>query len=431
MTNQYRLTDLIAPSFYGVHHKMKKELHSHIWLKGGRGSTKSSFASIEIILNMMSDPNANATVLRRVKDTLRESVYEQMLWAIDALGVSHLWHDSVSPMNITYLPTGQKIVFKGADKPKKVKGTKFRRGYSKYIWYEEVDEFANMSDIRSVNQTLMRGGENIQVIYTYNPPESANNWVNSEVEIQALRSDTLVHSSDYTAVPKHWLGEQFIADAEHLKKMNPKRYEHEYLGIVTGTGAEVFTNLSIRKISDEEIETFDTTYRGLDHGYAGDPMHYTENYFDSTRKRLYIFKEIHQTRLNNESAVKKIKDLNPLNLEIIAESAEPRTNNEFKMLGLQITPVKKFPDSINFGVKWMQELEEIIIDPDRCPNTAREFREYEIEKDSNGNLRGTFPDKNNHSIDANRYGLSRVMLIHSNKNKTTKQKINAVKRLGL
>lgn len=120
MTMEVKLTDVIAPSFYSVHHAIREKRYSHYWLKGGRGSTKSSFVSIEIIKGMMADPDANAVILRKVKETLRESVYEQMLWAIDKLNVSHLWHESLNPLSITYKPTGQKIIFKGADKPKRL-----------------------------------------------------------------------------------------------------------------------------------------------------------------------------------------------------------------------------------------------------------------------------------------------------------------------
>ncbi|MFL2116286.1 PBSX family phage terminase large subunit [Marinilactibacillus psychrotolerans] len=413
-TTRFNLTDIIAPSFYTVHHHLKNKDYNHYWLKGGRGSTKSSAASVEIITGMMSDPNANAVVLRKVKDTLRESVYEQMLWAIDKLGVSHLWHPSISPMNITYIPTGQKVVFKGADKPKKVKGSKFRRGYAKFIWYEEVDEFSSMADIRTINQTLIRGGNDIQVIYTYNPPQSQNNWVNAEVENQRHRIDTLVHSSTYLTVPPEWLGEQFITDAEHLKETKPDKYDHEYMGIVTGTGAEVFTNITNRKITEEEIARFDKVRRGLDFGFAADPLHYMENYLDKARGRLYIFAEIHKTGMKNSVAVDAIKKINKINGWITADSAEPRTIAEFEDLGLRIDPAKKGPGSVEHGIKFLQDLNEIIIDSERCPNTHREFSSYELERDAHGNLKGTYPDKDNHSIDTCRYSLEDEMKPNGN-----------------
>lgn len=406
---QVKLTDLIAPSFYKVHRAIKNNEYAHYWFKGGRGSTKSSFVSVEVVKGIMDDKNANATVLRKVASTLRGSVYDQYLWAIDKLGVSHLWKESVSPLQITYLPTGQKIIFKGADKPKKVKSSKFRVGYSKFLHYEEVDEFNSAEEIRTINQSLVRGGPNIQVFYTFNPPKSQNNWANTEVENQNVRTDTLVHSSDYLSVPPKWLGEQFIADAEHLKETNENAYNHEYLGRIVGTGAEVFTNLSFREIEDEEIARFDTTYRGLDFGFAADPLHYMENYYDKTRKRLYIYIEIHKTAMKNATAVNAIKEVNPRNERITADSAEPRTISEFNDLGLKIDPAKKGPGSVDHGIKFLQDLNEIIIDRGRCPNTAREFEGYEIERDTHGNLKGTYPDKDNHSIDTARYSLEDIM----------------------
>lgn len=404
-----KLSEIIGSSFYDVHNDIKANKHTHYWFKGGRGSLKSSFMSIEIILGMMSDRNANAVILRKVKETLRESVYDQMLWAIDILGVSHLWHDSLSPLSITYKPTGQKIVFKGADKPKKVKSSKFRRGYAKYIAYEEVDEFTSHDDIKTINQTLLRGGSDFVVFYCYNPPKSINNWINAEVSLQALRDDTLVHSSDYRSVPKEWLGKQFIEEAEFIKKHRPQEYAHVYLGEVVGTGAEVFTNVIKRRITNEELKTFDKIYRGLDFGFAADPLHYGEMYFDSTRRRLYIYAEIHQAMLKNAEAVAKIKAINKDNGRITADSAEPRTISEFKDLGLRIKGAKKGPGSVEHGIKWLQDLNEIIIDPERCPNTAREFSSYELERDQHGNLKGTYPDKDNHSIDMTRYALEDVM----------------------
>ncbi|AUJ86857.1 PBSX family phage terminase large subunit [Enterococcus sp. CR-Ec1] len=404
-----KLTDVLAPSFYSFHKAVKDGLHSSYWLKGGRGSTKSSAISVEIILGIEKDTNANAVVLRKVAETLRESVYEQMLWAIDILGLTDEYHASVKPLRITKIKTGQRIIFKGAEKPKKVKASKFRRGYAKFIWYEEVDEFNSMAEIRTINQSLGRGGAGITIFYSFNPPESNTNWTNLEIQQQQVRDEVFVHHSDYRTVPKEWLGELFIQEAEHLKKTNEDKYKHEYLGEVTGTGAEVFKNITVRKITDEEVASFDKISHGIDHGYAGDPMHYTKNHFDKTRSKLYIFGEVHKVGLSNLKAVSAIRKLNPDNEIVIADSAEPRTNNEFKDLGLKIKGAKKGPGSIEHGIKWLQDLEEIIIDPYRCPNTKREFSTYELERDTNGNLKGSYPDKNNHSIDAVRYSREEEM----------------------
>ena len=398
-----KLDKLIAPSFYSVHNALKRDRYTHYWLKGGRGSTKSTFASVQIILGMMQDPDANAVVLRKVGQYLKDSVYEQLAWAIDKLGVSHLWKMTENPMVMTYLETGQKILFRGADKPKKTRSTKFSKGYAKFIWYEEVDEFHGTEEIRTINQSLMRGGPRFVVFYSFNPPASVRNWVNAELLID--RADRLIHHSTYLDVPKEWLGEPFIIEAEHLKKTNERAYNHEYLGEVTGTGGEVFTNVTIRDIGDEEINRFDRIKRGLDFGYASDPLHYGVCHFDKTRRRLYIFHEVHKVGLSNRVAVDLIKQENVNNEPIVADSAEPRTINEFRGLGLKITGARKGPGSVEHGIKFLQDLEEIIIDKKRCPNTAREFLHYELEKDREGNFKADFPDKNNHSIDCFRYAL--------------------------
>ena len=403
-----KLTELIAPSFYKVHHDIKQDKHTHYWFKGGRGSTKSSFIGTEIPLNMMKDAEkgiySNAVIFRRVKEVLRSSVFEQILWSIEKLGVTSKWKISYSPLKLTYIPTGQEILFRGADNPKKVKSIKVSKGYIKYIWFEEVDEFENYDKIRNINQSLMRGGPKFFVFYSFNPPESQRNWANMEVLDE--RTDKYVHHSDYRSVPKDWLGEQFIIEAEHLKKVNITKYEHDYLGAVTGTGGEVFLNVKIRKITDEEIDNFDRIKRGLDWGYAQDPFAYIVMHYDKTRKRLYIFKEIYQTRLSNSKAAEKIKQLDPNSKTIIADSAEPKSIKDLKDLGLKVRGAKKGPDSVDYGIKFLsEEIEEIIIDSDRCPNAAREFLGYETEKDKDGNFKGEYPDKNNHTIDAARYAM--------------------------
>ncbi len=396
-----KLDNIIGPSFYGVHHDIKQGWHTHYWLKGGRGSLKSSFVSVEIITGIMKDPNANCLALRKVGQNLKDSVYEQLEWAIKVLGVENYWQSKLSPLELVYIPTGQRIIFRGADKPKKIKSTKFRQGYCKYIWYEEVDEFAGMEEIRTINQSLMRGGESFCVFYSYNPPKSQRNWVNKEV--LEKKSDKLVHHSTYLQAPEQWLGKQFISEAEHLKKTKPQAYDHEYMGDVTGTGGEVFTNLTIREISEEEIKRFDRIARGLDWGYASDPFHYTVNHYDKTRRTLYIFHEIQLVSLSNRKAAEMIKQENKSNSLIVCDSAEPKSISEVSEYGLRVIGARKGPDSVEYGIKWLQDLEHIIIDPVRCPNTAREFNAYELESDGNDGFKAKFPDKDNHSIDAVRY----------------------------
>lgn len=399
-----KVSGLIAPTFHGVHTAVRKSEYTHIWLPGGRGSCKSSFCGVEIPLGIMRDAQCglmtHAVVLRRYSITLRESVYAQLLWGINALGASQFWQASVSPMALTYLPTGQKILFRGADDPMKVKSIKVDSGYIKYGWYEEVNEFEGEEKLRSINQSLMRGGKDFVFFYTFNPPRSARNWCNQYVSVQ--HPDTLIVQSTYLTVPPDWLGEQFIVEAEHLKETKPAAYAHEYLGEVTGTGGEVFDNISLLEISDEEIGRFDRIRRGIDWGYATDPFVYNECHYDKTRRRLYIFRELHQVRLKNRKAAELIKPLAG-SRRITCDSAEPKSIDEMRDFGLNVAGAKKGPDSVEYGIKWLQDLEEIIIDPVRCPETAREFSGYELDRDKDGNFKAGFPDHDNHHIDAIRY----------------------------
>lgn len=400
-----KLSTALAPAFSPIHIDIKSKAHTHYWLNGGRGSTKSSFVAVEVILGLMKDPLSNAVCMRKVKDTLKDSVYEQLCWAIEILGVDAYWNKSISPLVLTYIPTGQKILFRGADKPKKIKSITFAKGYCKFLWYEELDEFGGMEEIRMINQSLMRGGETFVVFYSYNPPKSANNWVNAEVQL--TRDDRLVHHSNYLTVPKQWLGQQFITEAEHLREVKPLAYQHEYLGEVVGTGGEVFDNVTIRTISNAEIEEFEVIRQGIDFGYAADPFTYVRTAYNAKYKRLYIFDEVFQVKLSNYAAFNLVMPKNKDGGMIIADSAEPKSINELQQYGLRIKPVKKFGDSIDFGVKFLSEnLEQIIIDDRRCPNTAREFLNYELERDANGNFKAGYPDKNNHTIDAVRYALN-------------------------
>lgn len=408
-----KLTDIISPSFYDLFYDIEGNTHTHYWLKGGRGSTKSSFVSVEIILGIMKNPDANAVAIRKVGVYLKDSVYEQLVWAIEKLGVSNLWKQKLSPLELVYRPTGQKILFRGADKPQKLKSTKVSKGYLKYIWYEETAEFNGIAEIRNINQSLMRGGSEFVVFYSYNPPKSQRNWVNKH--ILEVDKHSYTHHSCYLDVPPEWLGTQFIAEAESLKKRNIDAYNHEYLGEVTGTGGEVFANVDIVRLSDEHVGTFDQIREGVDFGFAADPFVYVKCHYDKKRKTLYIFDEIYKVGLSNARAAASIKAKKNTQNKIIADSAEPKSIAEMKEYGLRITGAKKGPDSVNYGIKFLQSLDRIIIDNIRCPKTAEEFLNYELEPDGNDGFKDEYPDKNNHTIDAVRYALESDM---SNKKAT-------------
>ena len=399
------LKERIAPSFYRLHQQVKRHDATHYWLKGGRGSTKSSFISIEIILGMMKGPKRNAVVFRKIGGTLRESVYEQLIWAIDVLGVADKWKARISPLSLSY--GKQRILFRGVDDPLKSKSIKLSHGYFAYIWFEELAEFPEMDTINTVLQSVMRGGTTFWCFYSYNPPESIQSWVNYEASLE--RPDKIVHHSTYLTVPSEWLGAPFIAEADHMKAVNEEKYRHQYLGEVTGTGGEVFRNVTLRHITDAEIDRFDRIYRGLDWGYAADPLAYMVVQYDKTRKRLYIFHELYRVNMSNAKAADYINKENPGKGLVICDSAEPKSIDDIEERGVRAEGAVKGPGSVERGIRFLKdEIEEIIIDPDRCPNAAREFTQYELEKDKLGNFKSVYPDKNNHTIDAVRYALERV-----------------------
>jgi len=396
------LSQLIAPSFYELHHELKAEKYDEYWLKGGRGSTKSTFISVQILLGMIRDPQANAVVFRRYQNELRDSVYGQFEWTAAKMGIAHLMKFQVSPMQVTFR-TGQKIVFRGADKPTKLKSINLGRGYVKYAWFEEIDQFGSMDEIRIILQSLFRGeGARRRIsFYSFNPPKSGRSWVNQEVKTP--KPGRRVHHSTYLDVPREWLGERFLADAEHLKATNESAYRHEYLGEEVGTGLEVFTNLELVAIPDEEIRRFDQIRQGLDFGYAADPLAFERMHVDRMRRRLYLLDEIQGLNLFNRDLYQRVSAKGYHLTTTIADSAEPKSIDELRGLGMRIKPARKGPDSVDYGIKWLQGLERIVIDPARCPLAAKEFQNYCLEVGRDGMVRSRFPDKDNHSIDATRY----------------------------
>lgn len=401
------VADKIAPSFDKVFWAALDHQYTHYWLNGGRGSTKSSFVSILLVLLLMMNPNCHAVVMRKVANTIRHSVFNQVIWAIEELGVSHLFKVNNSSFTITYLPTGQQILFFGVDDKTKIKSTKLPFGYVGLVWYEELDQFAGMEEIRNLNQSLLRGGPTYWCFYSYNPPRSRDNWVNQESLY--LEKDRLISHTTYLDVPREWLGEQFFLEAEKLKEKREELYRHEYLGEVIGTGGDVFGNVTDLRMSDSEVASFDRLYYGLDFGFAVDPLAFVCMHYDRKHEVLYIFDEVYKYQFDTRPAAEAVKARAARRL-VIADSAEPRTIRAFEKYGCNIRGAKKGPDSVEHGIKWLQDLRAIYIDRERCPNTYREFVGYEYQQDRNGNFISRFPDRNNHAIDAVRYGLESEML---------------------
>lgn len=403
---EINIADRIARSFDSVFWDVQVHGHTFYWLPGGRGSTKSSFVGIEVPLLLMQHPQCHAVVLRKVGNTIKNSVYPQIQWGIEQLGVADRFKCITSPHEITYKATGQKILFFGVDDPMKVKSIKLPFGYVGIVWYEELDQFSGMEEIRNLNQSLLRGGETYWVFASYNPPKSRNNWVNEEILNEY--PDRLVHKTTYLDVPREWLGEQFLLEAEKLKAKNETAYNHEYLGEVTGTGGAVFENVEDMVMTDEMISQFDRRYYGLDFGFAVDPLAFVAMHYDAKHEDLYIFDEIYQQKLTNRQAAARI-GARYNDCRIIADSAEPKSIVEMRGLGLNVAGARKGPDSVDHGMKWLQNLAHIYIDKRRCPNTYREFIGYEYERNREGQFISAYPDADNHAIDAVRYGMEPAM----------------------
>ncbi len=403
-------SDTFPTVFNNDFRAINKHQYTEYCEKGGRGSCKSSFISLCVIILMQRNPNFNALIFRKVADTLRDSVYEQLLWAIDVLGLGAFFKATTSPMQISHKQTGQRIVFRGADKPEKVKSIKLKKGYFAITWFEEVTEFT-LNDVRTLKLSAMRGGNLFWVFYSFNPPSSRRNIWNDF--FKRSTKTMLVHRTDYRTVPKHWLGDAFLQEAENLKKRNRRAYENIFLGKETGTGLNIFDNITSRKITDEEIDRFDFIYHGVDWGYYPDPLMYVGMSFDARKQTLYIFDELRLLKHGNYQAHSKLKKhmedhgFNIAKDRITADSAEPKSVADFRSWGANMRGALKGKGSLDAGFKWLQQLKEIVIDPDRCPHANDEFSLYEHELDKKtGEIMGGYPQgQPDHAMAAVRYAM--------------------------
>lgn len=368
--------------------------------RGGRGGLKSSFVSLKIIELLKNNPTVHACVVRKVGATLKDSVYAQMKWAIHELGLDEEFTAKTNPLEITYKKTGQKIYFRGCDDPLKLKSIKPEFGYLGILWKEERDQIQGADEERSINQSVLRGGSMSWDICSYNPPKSSSNWVNQELKIED--PNRIVHESTYLDAPPEWLGQKFLDDAEHLKQVNPTAYEHEYLGVANGSGGLVFDDVEIREITDAEIAQFDRIYQGVDWGWYPDIYAFARVAYDSARETLYIIAEHTGNKIPNKESAQWIIDNGFDDYRITCDSAEPKSVNDYKDLGLPAFPAIKGAGSIEYSMKWLA-VRHIVIDPVRCPVASKEFIEYEYERDKNGDVISGYPDANNHMIDAVRY----------------------------
>lgn len=397
--------DIVGDNFHAVMRDIRNHRHEEYTFDGGRASLKSSFVSCAVTETIKNNPDVHALVVRKVGNTLKDSVYAQIKWSIGMQELEEEFDERRNPLEITIKATGQKIYFRGADKPEKIKSIKPPFGYIGILWFEELDQFGE-EEVRSIRESAIRGGDKAWVFESFNPPKSADNWANRYIKIP--KESRLVHHSTYLEAPQEWLGKPFIAEAEHLKKANPDAYEHEYLGIANGAGGNVFTQLELRTITDEEIEEFDHIFQGVDWGCAPDPFCFVRLHYDAARDTIYFIDEYTATgnAALNKSTATVIQEKGYDDYPITCDSAEKKSTLDYRDLGIKAQNAKKGAGSVEYGMKWLAG-RKIVIDAERTPFVADEFVHYEFERDRDGNLITGYPDKDNHSIDATRYALER------------------------
>lgn len=390
----------IPDCFHWAIRDIRDKKHLEYVFKGGRGSTKSTTVGMTIVELMKNNHDIHAVVCRKVGNTIKDSVYNKIKWAIGKQEFTEEFDSKLSPMEITLKSTGQKIYFRGADDPEKIKSINPEFGYIGILWFEELDQFAGPEEIRKIEQSAIRGGDIAWIFKSFNPPKTMNNWANKY--ILEPKENRIVHSSTYLDVPKGWLGQPFIDEAEHLKEVNPNAYEHEYMGIANGNGGNVFEYLEIRDITDEEISHMDRIFAGVDYGWYPDQFCYLRTYYDSAREKIYLIDELYVNKWSNSKTADWIKKKGYDDYTMICDSAEPKSVNDFRDAGLPARGAIKGPGSIEYGFKFLQT-KTIVIDPKRTPNAYKEITEYEYDRDKEGNVISGYPDGNDHAISALRY----------------------------
>lgn len=421
-----RISELLPEKFHPVWKASFNKDILNVVCKGGRGSGKSSDIA-HIIIQIIMRYAINAVCIRKIDNTLEQSVYEQLKWAIAEQGVTHLFKFNKSPLRITYLPRGNYIVFRGAQDPERIKSLKDAQFPFAIGWIEELAEFKTEDEVKTITNSLLRGelddGLFYKFFYSYNPPKRKQSWVNKKYESQFQPSNTFVHASTYLDNP--YISKEFIAEAEATRERSQSRYDWEYLGKAIGSGVVPFDNLSFETITDEQVANFDNIRNGLDFGYATDPLAFVRWHYDKKKNGIYAIDEYYGQKISNRQAANWIKSRGYQSDRIGADSAEPKSIAELHGdFGIKhIFGVKKGPDSVEFGERWLDDLDFICIDPKRTPNIAREFENIDYQVDRDGNPKPRLEDKDNHAIDATRYAFSEDM----RSGKTTKERIKNAK----
>nr|WP_026678208.1 PBSX family phage terminase large subunit [Fictibacillus gelatini] len=376
-------------------------------VKGSRGSKKSKTTALNFIYRMMKHPWANLLVVRRFSNTLRQSTYTDLKWAINKLGVSHLWKTNESLPELTYIPTGQKIIFRGLDDPLKITSITVEVGILCWLWFEEAYEIESEDKFRTVVESIRGSFDDPdffkQVTITFNP-WSERHWLKRVFfDVETQEDDTFAITTTFRV--NEWLDDQDRKRYTSLYKTNPRRArivcDGEW-GIAEGL---VYENFEVREFDHETIiQQVQTTGYGLDFGYVHDPTAFVAFAVDQKEKEIYIFDELYEKGLSNQMIYNRLAKKGYEKSPIIADSAEPKSIDELKRLGLRrIKGCEKGKDSVMHGIQLIQNY-KIIIHP-RCVHFIEEINNYVYDKDREGNTLNKPIDEFNHLMDALRYGM--------------------------
>lgn len=375
-------------------------------VKGSRASKKSKTTALWIITNMMKYPDANTLVIRKVFRTLKDSCFTELKWAINRLGVQDYWDIKESPLEMTYIPTGQKIYFRGLDDPLKVTSITVEKGALCWMWIEEAYEIMNEDDFNMLDESI-RGqvpeGLFKQITLTFNP-WNEHHWIKK-------RFFDAPPDPDILAITTNYLMNEFLDDAdkkvfETMKKNNPRRYRVAGLGewgIVEGL---IFENWEEKEFNLEDIKKIKgiKSAFGLDFGYTNDPSALFCGMVDLNNKVIYVFDEMYKEGMSNEAIYEEIIRMGYRKERIRADSAEPKSIDRLRTLGLvNIRAARKGKDSVNNGIDFIQDF-KIIVHP-KCVNFLTEISNYTWDTDKFGKKVNKPIDDFNHLMDAMRYAL--------------------------
>ena len=378
-------------------------------VKGGRGSKKSTTTALWIIYNMMKYPLANTLIIRRVFNTHKDSTYTQLKWASNVLKVSHLWKFSKSPLEATYLPTGQKILFRGLDDPMSITSITVEHGHLCWCWFEEAFQIMNEDDFNKVDMSI-RGelpkGYFKQIMISFNP-WSEKHWLKKRF-FDVVDDDILAITTNYTC--NEFLGEDDKKLFKKMKLNNPRRFNIEGLGNWGIADGLVYDNFEELEFDIDEIKKRKNIKSafGLDFGYTNDPTAFIASLIDLDNNEIFIFDEHYQKAMSNKDIANMIKYKGYSKEKIVADSSEPKSIDDIKRQGIyRIKGAKKGKDSILNGIQFIQDF-KIYIHP-KCENTLIELSNY-VWDSKNGNVINKPIDDYNHLMDALRYSLEDIRL---------------------